>query len=181
MVLYRIFFLFVFVWNKAFHFRKFISGIFLDCFILSMEALCSSEMVVTFYQPTLHNILESPSTLLWGPETLHFPHLICVMLHLCTKAEFHLLLEGIKCSSFSGEVRSWLDIYFLQGLKHKTCGLIGWSRSSSTTVVWQCTVSFWSICHVCRQQNAKHHQYPLTFLQSFHRIPILGSLFLMTI
>jgi hypothetical protein len=73
--------------NKAFHSRKFISGTFLDCFTLNVEAVCSAEVVVTFYQPTLHNIFESPSTLLWSPETLHFPHLICAMLHLYRKAE----------------------------------------------------------------------------------------------
>ena len=52
-----------------------------------MEAQCSSEVVVPFYQPTLLNVLESPSTLVWGPEALHFPRLICMMLHLCTEAE----------------------------------------------------------------------------------------------
>lgn len=49
---------FIFAWNKAVLFREFIFYVLLDCFTLSVEALCSSEVVVTFYQPTLHNILQ---------------------------------------------------------------------------------------------------------------------------
>lgn len=88
--------------------------------------------------------------------------------------------QSIKCSSFFDDVKSWLNIYFLLDFKHKTWNLKSWSGSSSATVVWQCAFSCWRICSFfCSHRNAKYHQYPVTLLQSFHHISILGSLFIL--